>query len=92
MKRVQDVRESAAYLTVMTRYLTKLYQVKHILHLSLSFPFYPQPHLASRNRLVYVFIHLLKFDCTVIKHVNISHKEGLTSLLDDGLNIRVNTN
>ena len=27
VKRVQDVRESAAYLTVMTRYLTKLYQV-----------------------------------------------------------------
>uniref|UniRef100_UPI0037E8CFA1 crossover junction endonuclease MUS81 n=1 Tax=Semicossyphus pulcher TaxID=241346 RepID=UPI0037E8CFA1 len=26
VKRVQDVRESAAYLTVMTRYLTKLYQ------------------------------------------------------------------
>lgn len=29
VKRVQDVRESAAYLTVMTRYLTKLYQVTH---------------------------------------------------------------
>lgn len=27
VKRVQDVRESAAYLTVMTRYLSKLYQV-----------------------------------------------------------------
>lgn len=27
MKRVQDVRESAAYLTIMTRFLTKLYQV-----------------------------------------------------------------
>ncbi|XP_034424746.1 crossover junction endonuclease MUS81 isoform X2 [Hippoglossus hippoglossus] len=26
VKRVQDVRESAAYLTIMTRYLTKLYQ------------------------------------------------------------------
>ncbi|KAJ0056035.1 hypothetical protein NL108_018111 [Boleophthalmus pectinirostris] len=28
VKRVQDVRESAAYLTVMTRYLSKLYKVK----------------------------------------------------------------
>lgn len=27
VKRVQDVKESAAYLTVMTRYLQKLYQV-----------------------------------------------------------------
>lgn len=28
VKRVQDVRESAAYLTIMTRHLTRLYQVK----------------------------------------------------------------
>lgn len=28
VKRVQDVRESAAYLTVMTRQLQKLYQVR----------------------------------------------------------------
>lgn len=27
VKKVQDVKESAAYLTVMTRYLQKLYQV-----------------------------------------------------------------
>ncbi|XP_018544870.1 crossover junction endonuclease MUS81 isoform X2 [Lates calcarifer] len=31
VKRVQDVRESAAYLTVMTRYLTKLYQNRALL-------------------------------------------------------------
>ncbi|KAG7218664.1 hypothetical protein INR49_019788 [Caranx melampygus] len=31
VKRVQDVRESAAYLTVMTRYLTKLYQNKTLI-------------------------------------------------------------
>ncbi|GLD73996.1 crossover junction endonuclease MUS81 isoform X1 [Lates japonicus] len=31
VKRVQDVRESAAYLTVMTRYLTKLYQNRTLL-------------------------------------------------------------
>ncbi|KAA8582731.1 hypothetical protein FQN60_006402 [Etheostoma spectabile] len=30
VKRVQDVRESAAYLTVMTRYLTKLYQCQTV--------------------------------------------------------------
>lgn len=28
VKRVQDVRESVAYLTIMTRHLTRLYQVK----------------------------------------------------------------
>uniref|UniRef100_A0A8C4Z9M0 Crossover junction endonuclease MUS81 n=1 Tax=Gadus morhua TaxID=8049 RepID=A0A8C4Z9M0_GADMO len=32
VKRVQDVRESAAYLTVMTRYLTRLYQNRTILN------------------------------------------------------------
>lgn len=46
VKRVQDVRESAAYLTIMTRHLTRLYQVKrHFLSFRVQkFSVFNYPH------------------------------------------------
>lgn len=54
VKRVQDVRESAAYLTIMTRYLTKLYQVVHLLA-DQRFP----PHVLYASLIIF-FYHYLR--------------------------------